>query len=85
MDVSVPFQAVTFAHPTAHVVVVVVDVALVLEDEKWVELVAGQGVELQTVEVEGVCTAVVVEMGQGQGVVDLVHVVEIPLLGQNAD
>ena len=84
MDVSVPFQAVTFAHPTAHVVVVV-DVALVLEDEKWVELVAGQGVELQTVEVEGVCTAVVVEMGQGQGVVDLVHVVEIPLLGQNAD
>ena len=84
MDVSVPFQAVTFAHPTAHVVVVV-DVVLVLEDEKWVELVAGQGVELQTVEVEGVCTAVVVETGQGQGVVDLVHVVEIPLLGQNAD
>ena len=43
-DVPVPFQAVVFARPTAHVVEV--DAALVQEDEKWVELVAAQGVEL---------------------------------------
>ena len=43
-DVPVPFQAAIVARPTAHVVEV--DAALVQEDEKWVELVAAQGVEL---------------------------------------
>jgi hypothetical protein len=39
-DVPVPFQAVVVGHPTVHVV----------EDKKWVELVAVQGVELRTAE-----------------------------------
>lgn len=78
-DVSVPFQAVVFAHPTAHVVEV--DAELVLEDEKWVELVAGQGVELQIAEVVGACIVVEVEMGQEEE--GLAHVVEN--LGQTAD
>ena len=65
-----------FAHSTVHVVVV--DAALVLEDGKWVELVVGQGAELQIVEVVHI---VVVEMDQEAG---LVHVVENHL-GQTAD
>ena len=77
-DVPVPFQVAVFACPTAHVVEV--DVALVQEDEKWVELVAAQGVELRTAEVVGACIAVVVQTGLE--VVDLVHEGEILHLGQ---
>jgi hypothetical protein len=80
VDVPVPFQSVVFARPTAHVVEV--DAALVQEDEKWVELVV-QGVELRTVEVVDVRTAVAVQTGLE--VVGLVHVGEIPHLGQTAD
>ena len=43
-DVPVPFQAAVFVRPTAHVMEV--NVALVQEEKKWVELVAAQGVEL---------------------------------------
>ena len=81
-DVPVPFQAVVFARPTAHAVEV--DAALVQEDEKWVELVAAQGVELRTAEVVGVCTAAVA-VQMGLEAVDLVHEGKIPHLGQTAD
>jgi hypothetical protein len=52
-EVPVPFQAVVFARSS----VVEIYPAALLQDEKWVELVAAQGVELQT--------AVAMQMGLG--------------------